>query len=294
VTEVIPPEFEYHAPSTVDEAIGLLQSTPGDAKVLAGGQSLLPLMKLRLAGPKTLVDITRIPKLSYVQETADCLCLGATTRINDLNDSAIIHARYPLLADAGANIADPLVRNMGTVGGNCCHGDPGNDLPACMLAYGAQYVIRGPKGNRTVPAQEFYQDSYVTVLDPSEILTEVQVPKAQPGDGGAYLKIHRKVGDFAIVAVAVQLRLDPHGAVTQAGIALTNVGPTAILASKAAAQLVKKKPTDADLGAAGKLAAEAAQPNSDLRGPADFKRAVVQTLTQRAIKMAWTRAGGKS
>jgi len=293
VTEVIPPEFEYHAPGTVDEAIGLLQSTPGDAKVLAGGQSLLPLMKLRLAGPKTLVDITRIPKLSYVTESADCLCLGATTRINDLNDSELIRTRYPLLADAGVHIADPLVRNMGTVGGNVCHGDPGNDLPACMLASGAKYVVRGPKGNRTIAAQDFYKDSYVTALDPSEILTEVQVPKAQPGDGGAYLKMHRKVGDFAIAAVAVQLRLDSHGTVTQAGIALTNVGPTAILAPQAAAYLVKKKPTDADLLAVGKLAAEAAQPSADMRGPVDFKRGIVQTLTQRAVKQAWERAGGK-
>lgn len=290
---MIPPEFEYHAPGTVDEAIGLLK-TGGDAKILAGGQSLLPLMKLRLAGPKTLIDITRIPKLSYVQETADCLCLGATTRINDLNDSNLIRTRYPLLADAGQHIADPLVRNMGTVGGNVCHGDPGNDLPACMLASGASYVVRGPGGNRTVPAQGFYQDSFVTSLDPSEILVEVQVPKAQPGDGGAYLKMERKVGDFAIAAVAVQLHVDSSGTVTRAGIALTNVGPTALLASSAAASLLKKKPTEADIAAAGKLAAEAAQPSSDLRGPVDFKRGIVQTLTQRAVKLALGRAGGKS
>jgi aerobic carbon-monoxide dehydrogenase medium subunit len=294
VLEVIPPEFDYHAARSVEEAIGLLQSTPGDAKVLAGGQSLIPLMKLRLAGPKVLVDITRIPTLSYVKETADCLCLGAATKINDLNDSALIRSKYPLFADAAAHIADPLVRNMGTVGGNVCHGDPGNDLPACMLASGAQYVVRGPKGNRTVAAAEFYRDTFVTALDPSEILTEVQIPKAQPGDGGAYLKMERKVGDFAIAAVAVQLRLDDHGTVTHAGLALTNVGPTALLASKAAAYLVKKKPTDADLMAAAKLAAETAQPSSDLRGPVDFKRGIVQTLTQRAVKTAWTRAGGKS
>lgn len=291
--EVIPPEFEYHAPGSVDEAIGLLQNT-GEAKVLAGGQSLLPLMKLRLAAPKTLVDITRIPKLSYVNETADCLCLGATTKVNDLNNSDLVRLRYPLLADAAQHIADPLVRNMGTVGGNVCHGDPGNDLPSCMLAYGASYVVRGPKGNRTVPAQGFYQDTFVTALDPAEILVEVQVPKAQPGDGGAYLKMERKVGDFAIAAVAVQVRTDSQGTVNQAGIALTNVGPTVLLASKAAAQLVKKRPTDADIAAAGKLAAEAAQPNSDLRGPAEFKRGVVQTLTQRAVKLALGRAGGRS
>ena len=291
---MIPPEFDYHAANSVDEAIGLLQKNPGESKILAGGQSLLPLMKLRLAEPKFLIDITRIPKLSYVTESEECLCLGASTRINDLNDSSLIQTRYPLLADAGAHIADPLVRNMGTVGGNVCHGDPGNDLPACMLASGARYVARGPKGERTIAASEFYQDTFLTALDPSEILTEVQVPKAQIGDGGAYLKMERKVGDFAIAAVAVHLRLDAHGTVSQAGIALTNVGPTALLAPKAAAYLVGKKPTDADLLAAGKFAAAAAQPSADMRGPVDFKRGIVQTLTQRAVKRAWERAGGKS
>lgn len=291
---MIPPEFDYHAANSVDEAIGLLQKNPGESKILAGGQSLLPLMKIRLAEPKVLVDISRIPALSYIQENADSLVLGAATKINDLNDSKLIGGRYPLLADAAMHIADPLVRNMGTVGGNVCHGDPGNDLPACMLALGARYAIKGPKGNRIVPASEFYRDTFVTVLDPSEVLTEVQIPKAQPGDGGAYLKMERKVGDFAIAAVAVQLRVDSQGLVSQAGIALTNVGPTAILASKAAAQLVKKKPSEADLAAAGRLAAEAAQPTADLRGPADFKRGVVATLTQRAVRIAWTRAGGKS
>jgi len=294
VVAVIPPEFDYHAASSVDEAIGLLQKNPGASKVLAGGQSLLPLMKLRLAEPKFLIDITRIPKLSYITESNECLCLGASTKINALNDSELIRTRYPLLADAAAHIADPLVRNMGTVGGNVCHGDPGNDLPACMLASGARYVVRGPKGDRTIAASEFYQDTFVTTLAPSEILTEVQVPKAQAGDGGAYLKMERKVGDFAIAAVAVHLRLDAHGTITQAGVALTNVGPTAILASKAAAYLVKKKPTDADFLMAGKLAAEAAQPSADLRGPVEFKRGIVQTLTQRAAKHAWQRAGGKS
>ncbi len=290
---MIPPEFDYHAAGSVDEAIGLLTGNPGEAKVLAGGQSLIPLMKLRLASPKVLVDISRIADLSYIQEKGDWLVIGAATKVNDLNDSKLVGSSYPLLADAAAHIADPLVRNMGTVGGNVCHGDPGNDLPACMVALGAQYVVRGPKGNRTVPASDFYQDTFVTALDPSEILTEVQIPKAQPGTGGAYLKMERKVGDFAIAAVAVQLSVDAKGTVTRAGIALTNVGPTVLNAPKAAASLLKKKPSDADLLAAGKLAAEAAQPTSDLRGPADFKRGVVQTLTQRAATLAWSRAGGQ-
>ncbi|MCI4351887.1 MAG: xanthine dehydrogenase family protein subunit M [Thermoplasmata archaeon] len=291
---MIPPKFDYHAPGTVDEAIGLLQKNAGDAKVLAGGQSLLPLMKLRLAEPKMLIDISRIAKLSYIQEDPELLRVGAATKINDLNDSQVIRSRYPMLADAGAHIADPLVRNMGTVGGNVCHGDPGNDLPACMLAIGARYVVRGPKGDRTIAAKEFYRDTFVTALDPAEILTEVQIPKAQNGDGGAYMKMERKVGDFAIAAVAVHLRLDSKGTVTSAGIALTNVGPTVLMAGKAASSLVGHKPTDADFLAAGKLAAEAAQPASDMRGPAEFKKGIVQTLTRRALHLAWGRAGGKS
>lgn len=254
---------------------------------------MIPLMKLRLASPKVLVDISRIAELSYIQEKGDWLVIGAATKVNDLNDSKLVGSGYPLLADAGAHIADPLVRNMGTVGGNVCHGDPGNDLPACMVALGAQYVVKGPKGSRTLRAADFYQDTFVTALGPSEILTEVQIPKSQAGDGGAYLKMERKVGDFAIAAVAVQLRVDGKGTVTQAGIALTNVGPTVINASKAAAALVKKKPSDADLVAASKLAAEAAQPSADLRGPVDFKRGIVQTLTHRAATLAWGRAGGK-
>ncbi len=290
---MIPPKFDYYAPSTVDEAIGLLEHHPGDAKVLAGGQSLLPLMKLRLAEPKMLVDITRIPQLSYVREDGELLRIGAATRINDLNDSDIIRSRYPLLADAGAHIADPLVRNMGTVGGNVCHGDPGNDLPACMLASGARLVVRGLKGDRTIPSSEFYRDTFVTALGASEILTEVQLPKTRPGDGGAYLKMERKVGDYAIAAVAVQLRSDSKGTVVQAGIALTNVGPTAILAAKAGAHLAKRPGTDAEFLAAARLASEAAQPTSDLRGPVEFKRGIVQTLTQRALHRAWERAQGR-
>ena len=160
----------------------------GEAKVLAGGQSLLPVMKLRLAEPKALVDINRIPNLAYIREDGGWLRIGATSRTNDLNDSDIVKRRYPILTDAAAVIADPLVRNMGTVGGNVSHGDPANDLPACMLALGAQFVVRGPKGTRTIPALSFYQDTFVTALEPDEILTEIQIPTHRAGQGTAYEK----------------------------------------------------------------------------------------------------------
>ncbi len=291
---MIPPKFDYYAPGTLDEAIGLLERHQGEAKVLAGGQSLLPLMKLRLAEPKALIDINRIPKLAYIREEGEQLRIGAATKINALNDSEVIRTHYPLFSDAGMHIADPLVRNMGTVGGNVCHGDPGNDLPACMLASGASFVVRGPSGERALAAKEFYRDTFVTALEPSEILTEVRLPKYRAGDGGAYLKMERKVGDFAIAAVAARLRSDAKGTIAEAGIALTNAGPTAILAVKAGERLANRAGTDADFLDSGRLAAEAAQPTSDLRGPAEFKKAVIQTLTQRTLQRAWERAKGRS
>src|SRR2546425_13232273 len=199
---VIPPRFEYFAPSSVDEAVQILDRFGGEAKVLAGGQSLLPVMKLRLAEPRALVDINRIPDLAHIREDAKSLRIGATTRTNDLNDSELIHARYPILSDAAYEIADPLVRNMGTVGGNVSHGDPANDLPACMLALGAHFVVRGPNGSRSVAAHEFYQDTFVTALESNEILLEIEIPKARPGQGNAYVKLEKRIGDVPIVGVA--------------------------------------------------------------------------------------------
>ena len=191
-----PPSFEYYAPTTVEEAIGLLEQHQGEAKILAGGQSLVAMMKLRLVEPAALIDINRIPNLSYIREDDKFLRVGATARTNDLANSPLIRARYPILADAGAEIADPIVRNRGTVGGNLSHGDPGNDLPACMLALGAEFEVRGPKGARTVAARKFYQDTFVTLLSPTDLLTEVRIPKPGAGTGNAYSKMERKVGDF--------------------------------------------------------------------------------------------------
>jgi aerobic carbon-monoxide dehydrogenase medium subunit len=287
-----PAEFDYYVPTSLQEAIGLLDQHQGEAKVLAGGQSLLGMMKLRLAQPAALIDINRIPNLSYVRESDQFLHIGALTRINDLNGSPIIRSRYPILTDAGAEISDPIVRNWGTVGGNASHGDPGNDLPACMLALDAEYQVQGPKGNRTIAARKFYQDSFVTALAPNEILTEIRVPKPVAGSGNAYSKMERKVGDFAIAAVAVQVVVGGNGTISKAGIGLTNVGPTALLASAASDFLVGKMGTSEELQKTGDLAAEAAKPIADNRGPVEFKKDMVRVWTRRTTQHALRRAKG--
>jgi len=289
-----PPSFEYYAPTTVEEAIGLLEQHQGEAKVLAGGQSLVAMMKLRLVQPAALIDINRIPNLAYLREDDKFLRIGATTRTNDLAESPLIRSRYPMLADAGAEIADPIVRNRGTVGGNVSHGDPGNDLPACMMALGAEYEVRGPKGARTVAARQFYQDTFVTLLAPTDLLTEVRIPRPGPGTGSAYSKMERKVGDFATAAVAAPVVVNPAGAIQQAGIGLTNVGSTAIYAAAASDYLNGKAGTDADLAKAAELARDAAQPVADNRGPVEFKKDMVRVWTRRTLRRALDRAkGGK-
>ena len=287
-----PPNFEYYAPTTLQEAIGLLDQHQGEAKVLAGGQSLLGMMKLRLAQPAALIDINRIPDLAYIREDSSTLAIGALTRTAELGRSDVIRSRYPILSDAGAEIADPTVRNWGTVGGNVSHGDPGNDLPACMMALGAEYRAEGPKGPRSIPARQFYQDSFVTALQPNEVLTEVRIPRASPGTGSAYSKMERKVGDFATAAVAVRLVVGAGGVVERAGIGLTNVGPTAIYASAASEFLAGKTGTDADLKRVGELAAEASRPFPDNRGPIEFKREMVRVWTRRTVARAIARAKG--
>ncbi len=289
---MIPPQFEYYAPHSVDEAVALLRRFDGEAKVLAGGHSLIPLMKLRLAQPRALVDINRIPSLAYIREEGSHLRIGATTRTNDLLESALLRKSYPILTDAAQEIADPLVRNLGTVGGNVCHGDPGNDLPACMLALRAEVEAAGPKGSRMIPLSDFYRDTFVTALEPTELVVEVRVPKARAHQGNAYHKIEKRAGDFAIAGAAANLELDGSGRVAVAGIALTGVGPTALSADAAAAALVGQMPDDGHLAHAAKLAGEAARPSSDLRGPAEYKRSMASVLTRRVLERAVARAKG--
>lgn len=289
---MIPSRFDYVAPSSLDEAVALLRAHAGEAKVLSGGQSLIPMIKLRLAEPAVLVDINRIPGLGYVEERDGALCIGALAREADLEASPVVRERYPILLDTVRVIADPLVRNSATVCGNVAHGDPGNDHPATMLALGAGIVARGPGGTRTIPAREFFVGLFTTALASDEVVTEIAIPAPPPRTGGAYVKLERKVGDYATAAVAVQLTLDDAGTCARAGIGLTNVGATAIQAVSAERFLLHE-PLDAEtIARAARLAAEAADPVEDRRGTPEYKRDMVRVLTARALHVAARRARG--
>jgi len=215
---MIPPAFEYLRPTTIPEAIALLEQHGEDAKILSGGQSLIPMMKLRLARPAYLVDINRILGLSYVKEEGGFLKIGGLTREAELEASPLIRSKYPILVDTTRVIADPQVRNLATVAGNLAHGDPANDHPATMLALGAQVVATGSRGERVIPIEEFFVSLFSTGLQQGEILTEIRIPLPPPRSGGAYFKLERKVGDFATAAVAAQVTLDNTGTVQRAGI----------------------------------------------------------------------------
>jgi len=290
---MIPAAFEYHAPSTIAEATALLTKLGEDAKVLSGGQSLIPLMKLRLANPAHVVDINGIPGLSGIREGDGYLRIGALTRESELEESELVRSRYPLLHDTSRVIADPLVRNLATVGGNLAHGDPANDHPATMLALGAEVVAVGPKGERRLPITSFFTGPFETSLKPDEILVEIRVPTPPARSGGAYLKLERKVGDFATAAVAAQVTLGANGACEHVGIGLTNVGLTPIKATKAEASLKGKAPDEAAIKRAAELAAEAAEPSADLRGSVEYKKDLVRVLTARALRKAVERAGSR-
>ncbi len=289
---MIPPEFDYVAPTTLHEAIAVLERNP-DAKILAGGHSLIPLLKFRLASVTMLVDINRIADLSYIREEGGWLKIGAMTREADLDHSPLIQEKYPLLADAARSIADPLVRNMATVGGNLAHADPANDHPAVMLAYNAVIVATGPSGPREIPITQFFTDLFTTALAPNEVLTEIRIPAHKAGDGGCYQKMERKVGDYATAAVAIQLHIGPGGICDAAGVGLTNVGPMPIKATAAEQALVGSTLDDATIKRAAQLAAEVAQPQSDYRGTEEYKRALIRTLLVRATRQAMSRAKGE-
>jgi carbon-monoxide dehydrogenase medium subunit len=290
---MIPAPFDYHAPASLADAIGLLQQHGDDAKVLSGGQSLLPLLKLRLASVVHLVDIGRIPGLEYIKEEAGYLKIGGRTRESALERSDLIKTRYPILHDTAVVIADPLVRNRATVGGNLAHADPANDHPATMLALGAQVIVAGRDGERTIPIDRFFTGIFATALEPGEILTEIRIPIPPARSGGAYVKLERKVGDFATAAAAAQVTLGSTGAIERAGIGLTSAGPTPIKAVEAERFLQGKTPDRETIAEASRLAAKAASPSPDRRGSIEYKREMARVLTARALTTAVTRAGGR-
>jgi carbon-monoxide dehydrogenase medium subunit len=287
---VIPDTFAYAAPATLPEAIGLLQQHPGEAKLMAGGQSLIPLMKFRLATPAYVVDLRRIPGLDTLDERDGALVIGALVTEAALEAAPVVRRRYPGVFEASSVVADPLVRNFATVGGNLAHADPANDHPAMMLALRAEVVAEGPNGQRrTIPIDDFLVDTFETALAPDEALVAIRVPQPAPRSASAYVKLERKVGDYAIAAVAAQITLDGDTC-AQAGIGLTNVGPKALRATAAEDFLRGKRPDEEVIREAARLAASAAQPTSDLRGPAEYKTAMIRTLTARTLRSAVQRA----
>lgn len=290
---MIPSSFDYQAPKSLGEAVDLLGRHRDEAKVLSGGQSLLPLLKLRLGQAGLLVDIGRIPGLEYIKEEGGFLRIGGRTRETALEHSELVRSRYPVLADTAAVIADPLVRNLATVGGNLAHGDPANDHPATMLAVGARVVATGPRGDREIAIDEFFSGLFATALQPDEILTEIRIPVPPARSAGAYMKLERKVGDFATAAAAVQLALGKGGEVERAGIALTNAGPVPVRAKDAERYLKGKKPDDATVAEAARLAAASARPSADRRGSADYKREMARVMVTRALRKAAQRAEGR-
>ena len=290
---MIPSAFDYHAPGTLEEAVALLERHGDEAKVLSGGQSLLPLLKLRLGDAGHLVDIGRIPGLTGITEADGYLRIGGATREADLERSDLIREKYPILLDTAAVVADPLVRNRATVGGNLAHGDPANDHPATMLALGAEVVARGPGGERTIPITRFFTGLFTTALASAEILTEIRIPVPPARSAGAYVKLERKVGDYATAATAAQVTLGGQGEMARIGIGLTNAGPTPIQATAAEEYLRGRQPDAAAIAEAARLAADATSPSADRRGSVEYKRDMARVLTGRAVARAVERAGGQ-
>jgi len=280
---VYPARFEYFAPTTLNEALEILERYGDEAKVLAGGQSLIPLMKLRFASPRALVDINRIQGLDQLYEDDGFLTMGALVRHADCERSELLRGRYGVLGDAAPQISDPIVRNRGTVAGSLAHADPQGDWGSALLAVGAQVQAQGPDGTRTISTEELFEGPFTTTLEPTEIITLVQVPDPGPRAGGTYLKLERKIGDFATVGVAAHVSFD-NGKVGRAGIALTGVGPRNLRVNAAEEALAGAELNDASIAEAAKLAADAAEPRDDVRGSAEYKRNVVRVFTARALR----------
>ena len=287
---MIPAAFEYARPASLGEALRLLRDREGEAKILAGGYSLIPLLRYRLAQPGLLVDIGSLADLAYVRQAAGELRIGARTTHHQLEQSDLVR-RSGLWSDAAGGIGDPQVRNWGTLGGSVAHADPSSDWPAVLLASRASLVVRDLDRERVIPAREFFLDTFVTAIEPTEILTEVRVPLPPPGSGGAYEKTERKAGDFATAAAAIQLTVAPDGTIAAAGVALSAVAetPFALLAAEEA--LVGARPSPELEATVRRAAAEGSNPTKDGHGPIEYKRAMAGEMAVRALRRALARAG---
>ena len=286
---MIPREFQYHAPKTLSDALGLLQQLGDEAKVLAGGHSQLPMMKLRFAQPGHLVDLGRIAELRGIREDGGTIRIGAMTTESDLIASKVLQEKCPLLVEGARQISDPQVRYKGTIGGDIAHGDPGNDHPALTLALGASFVLKGASGERVVAADGFFRGTYDTQLEPGEIITEIRIPIPAKGTGWCYAKLKRKTGDFATAASAVTIRMQGDK-VADVAIALTNVGATALKAKAAEGALRGKTFDDAAIDEAARLAMSICDPVADLRGDPEYKTAMAGEMTRTALRTAHSRA----
>ena len=287
-----PPRFEYFAPRTLDEALGLLAGHGDRAKLLAGGQSLIPLLNFRLAHPEALIDINRITDLAGIRADDGGVAMGALTRQHAVERSEVIRARVPIVAEACRLIGHLPTRHRGTIGGNLAHADPASELPAVMLALEAQLTAASTKGTRTLPADRFFLGPLSTALQPDEMLTEIRVPGLPARTGGAFVEMARRAGDYAMVGVAALVTLDASGRCRRARVALCGVGPTPIRAGAAEDALVGQAPAGAALDEAASRAAAATSPSSDLHGSADFRRKLARHFARQAIAMAAQRAGG--
>ena len=287
----VPAHFEYERANSVEHALTLLAKWGAEARVVAGGHSLIPMMKLRLAQPEALIDINGLSELSYLRLVGNELLIGAMTRHAELLSSPLVREHYPILTDAERVIADPIVRNRGTVGGSLCQADPSEDLSAAFVAVGASAIVRGPQGTRKVPVREFHVGPYETVVEPGELLTEIRVP-IRPGGGSAYEKVERRVGDWAVAAAGVAIWLDGQ-TISEVGIGLTAVGAEHFSAAEAEALLRGAPATEENFAAAGRLAAKHCNPIADQRGPVDYKRHLAGELTVRALRRAAARARGQ-
>jgi len=286
---MIPATFAYHRPQSLQDAIGLLAEHGENVRVVAGGHSLIPMMKLRLAKPEHLVDLQDLTELRGMGSEPGTLVIGAMTTQYELIGSELLAAKCPILRETSLQIADPQVRYCGTVGGNLANGDPGNDMPAVMLALDAIYRVRGPSGERDIPARDFYKGIYSTALADSEILTSLRIPLPAEGHGWAYEKQKRKIGDYATAAAAVVLTVSG-GACTSAAIALTNVADTPLLAQRAGEALVGTNVDEPAIAEAARRAQQIANPSADGRGPVDFRIHVAGVMVRRAIAQAKQRA----
>ena len=286
---MFPASFEYVRTHSIDEAFASLQQHGAEARVLAGGQSLIPAMRYRLARPGVLVDINSIAELSYLREENGFLRIGATTRDAALEFAPWIKQRYSLITAVSAVVADPIVRHMGTVVGSVCHNDPAGDWTATSLASRAVVVVRGKDGLREVPIDDFLVDSYTTAVQEGEMALELKIPIPDAHTQGSYQKIERKVGDYATCAAAVQISLNADGTIRQAGVAITAAGPIAMRVSEAEKMLVGQKPTLELLKAAAAEAPKIASPNPDQRGSAEYKKDMTRVLVGRGLKQALDR-----